>query len=230
MIMSGYMSNIQLTTWHDVEDFIDNNMSIKPSYFERAVQGNYPQDAFSKGQLASKAWMLSNLTPNIIVHLPIDCTIAILGCWIGSFVEPLLETTLASRIYGLDIDPGAVELAEKFNQKHVQNSWHFKGVVADVSKLTTCNMEFETGGELINVKPNVVINTSCEHMDTHWFETADSSQLVILQTNDSEGYDGHINTCKTLEEVKLKYPMTKIIYAGQLSLPAYTRFMLIGYK
>lgn len=228
--MSGYMSSIKLATWHDVEEFIDNNMSIKPSYFERAVQGNYPRDAFSKGQLASKAWMLSSLTPDITVHLPINCTAAILGCWIGSFVEPLLEVTLANRIYGLDIDPGAIELAEQFNQRHVQNRWNFKGVVADVGTLTTSDMEFETGGELIRIKPDIVINTSCEHMDTNWFETADSSQLVILQTNDSEGYDGHINTCKSLEEVKQKYPMRQIKYAGQLTLPAYTRFMLIGYK
>ena len=224
------MDSVKLETWHDVEDFIDDNLSIKPSYFERAVQGNYPKDAFSKGQLASKSWMLSALTPDITTYIPTNCTVAILGCWIGSFVEPLIDITLASRIYGLDMDPSAIELAEKFNQKHVQNNWLFKGVVADVSTLTTNSMDFETSGELIHVKPDVVVNTSCEHMDTHWFDTADSDQLIILQTNNSEGYDGHINTCSSLEEVKQKYPMTKIKYAGQLSLPAYTRFMLIGYK
>lgn len=223
------MNNIHLATWYDVENFIDNTMSIKPSYFERAIQGTYPLDAFSKGQLASKGWLLHELQK--IMPLPnTSTTVAILGCWIGSLVEPLIEVTTASRIYGLDLDPGAIELAEKFNQKHVQDSWRFKGVVADVSTLTTAEMEFETGGELINVRPDVVVNTSCEHMDTHWFETADSEQLIILQTNDSEGYDGHINTCANLDEVKQKYTMSKIKYAGQLSLPAYTRFMLIGYK
>ena len=229
--MTGYMNDtIHLLTWADVEDYIDSNWSIKPSYFERALQGNYPKDAFSKGQLASKAWLLSKIDNSIVSHLPFESVIAILGCWIGSFVEPLLESTLVSRIYGIDLDPSAIELAEKFNQKHVQNNWKFKGVVADVSSMETRNMEFETGGELISVKPSVIINTSCEHMDTHWFDTADSDQLIILQTNNSEGYEGHINTCKTIEEVKQKYPMTQIKYAGQLELPAYTRFMLIGYK
>ena len=228
MTTSGYMNNINLATWSEVEAFIDTAMSIKPSYFERAIQGNYPRDAFSKGQLASKGWLLQQL--NSVVTPKPDVTVAILGCWIGSLVDPLLDVTSANRIYGLDLDPSAIELAEKFNQQHVQNSWRFKGVVADVSTLVTSDMEFETGGELINVRPDVVVNTSCEHMDTHWFETADSDQLIILQTNDSEGYDGHINTCANLDEVKQKYPMSQIKYAGQLSLPAYTRFMLIGYK
>lgn len=224
------MNNIKLATWNDVEDFIDDNWSIKPSYFEKAVQGNYPRDAFSKGQLASKAWLLSNLSADVFVHLPLDSVVAILGCWIGTLVDPIIDLTLATRVYGIDIDPGAIELAERFNQKHVQADWTFKGVVADASGLNSSFMEFETGGELIGVKPNVIVNTSCEHMDTHWFDTADSSQLIILQTNDSAGYDGHINICKDLADVKTKYPMSTVLYAGQLQTPAYTRFMQIGYK
>ena len=224
------MSKIELRSWDEVVDFIDKNMSIKPSYFERTVQGNYPKDAFSKGQLASKAWLLSKLDYTIVNRLSFDSVIAILGCWVGSIVEPLVEITMASRVYGIDIDPAAIDLAEKFNQHLVQEGWRFKGVVADVSSLTTFDMEFETGGELIKVKPAVVINTSCEHMDNHWFETADPDQLIIMQTNDSDQYDGHINTCKTLSEVKKKYPMREVIYAGELKTPAYTRFMQIGYK
>lgn len=222
-------NSILLPTWNDVEHYIDNSsMRITPSYLERIVQGNYPLDAFSKGQLASKAWLLSELFR--IVPLKPHATVVILGSWIGSIVEFVHNGLIIDRIYGIDMDPHAIELSEQLNQKWVQDSWKYKGVVADVSVLTTNNMEFETGGELINVKPDVVVNTSCEHMDTHWFDTAGSDQLIILQTNNSEGYDGHINTCSSLDEVKEKYPMTKIKYAGQLSLPAYTRFMLIGYK
>ena len=231
MTMSGYMTDIiHLIDWDNVSEFADTNMNIKPSYFERAVQGNYPKDAFSKGQLASKAWLLSKFDNRIHSHLPLDCTIAILGCWIGSLVEPLLDQMFASRIYGIDIDPDAISLAEKFNQKLVQDSWRFKGVVADASALDTADMEFETGGELIRVKPNVIINTSCEHMDTHWFETADSDQLIVMQTNNSEGYTGHINTCADAREMKAKYPLSKVLYCGELHTPAYNRLMQIGYK
>jgi len=217
-------------TWNDVEKFIDDTWSIKPSYFEKAIQGNYPKDAFSKGQLASKVWLLSNLPKSHIDHLPLDLIIAILGCWIGTLVDPIIESTSASRVYGIDIDPNAIELAEKFNQHHVQDGWKFKGVVADASVLDTRLMEFETSGELISVKPNMIVNTSCEHMDTHWFDTAADDQLIIMQTNDSEGYDGHVNTCKTIEEMFSKYPMQKRMYAGTMKTPAYTRFMQIGYR
>ena len=226
------MSNIiNLNSWDEVEHYIDNSyLHIPPSYFERAVMDRrYPRDAFSKGQLASKSWLLQELSN--IKDLPEDMTIALLGCWNGAIVEPLLISTIKiKRIYGLDIDAQSIELAEKFNQKHVANSWKFKGVVADVSMLDCNHMEFETGGELIKVSPDCIINTSCEHMGTEWFESAGSDQLIIMQTNDSEEFDGHINVCYTAEEMQQKYPLSKTHFVGSLKTPSYTRHMQIGYK
>ena len=226
------MSNIiNLNTWNKVEEYIDNSyLYIPPSYFERAVMDRrYPRDAFSKGQLASKSWLLQELSN--IKELPEDMTIAILGCWIGAIVEPLLISDIPiERIYGLDIDAQSIELAEKFNQKHVANSWKFKGVVADASIIDCNHMEFETGGELIKVSPDCIINTSCEHMDTEWFESAGSNQLIVMQTNNSPEFEGHINPVANLKEMEIRYPLTKSMYSGQLKTPSYTRFMQIGYK
>jgi hypothetical protein len=226
------MSNIiNLNTWNEVEHYIDNSfLYIPPSYFERAVMDRrYPRDAFSKGQLASKSWLLKELSN--VKELPQDMTIAILGCWIGAIVEPLLISTMPiERIYGLDIDAQSIELAEKFNQKHVANSWKFKGVVADASIIDCNHMEFETGGELIKVSPDCIINTSCEHMDTEWFESAGSNQLIVMQTNNSPEFEGHINPVANLKEMETLYPLTKSMYSGQLKTPSYTRFMQIGYK
>jgi len=91
-------------------------------------------------------------------------------------------------------------------------------------------MQFETGGELIGVSPDIVINTSCEHMSNEWFETAGSKQLIVMQTNNSKEFDGHINVCYTIEEMSEKYPLSDIYYIGALKTPAYTRFMQIGFK
>ena len=99
-----------------------------------------------------------------------------------------------------------------------------------MSTLATNDMEFTTGGELIRVKPDCIINTSCEHMDTEWFESADDDQLIVMQTNNSEDFDGHINPCSDIEHMRIKYPLTKTHFVGQLVTPAYTRFMQIGYK
>jgi len=222
-----------LHDWRSVEQYLDSEhcyLTVTPTYLERAISPQYPRDAFSKGQLVSKAWLLEKLCCHGGLHPQQQHTVAILGCWIGSIVEPLMRHVNTQRIYGLDSDPAAVELAEQFNQQHVQNNWLFKGVVADVSMLNTSLMQFETGGELIETAPDIVINTSCEHMDTHWFDTASAEQLIVMQTNDSPHYDGHINVCASVEEMQLRYPMSNLLYAGELRTPAYTRLMQIGYR
>jgi hypothetical protein len=51
-----------------------------------------------------------------------------------------------------------------------------------------------------------------------------------MQTNDSEEFEGHINTCNSTGEMQDKYPLSQTFYVGELVTPAYTRYMQIGYK
>jgi hypothetical protein len=67
-------------------------------------------------------------------------------------------------------------------------------------------------------------------MSTLWYDSVDSDQLIIMQTNNSEEFEGHINTCESVESMQEKYPLAQTHYAGELITPAYTRFMQIGYK
>ena len=238
------MEQIELNNWDEVTEYLDKGAwKPTPSYFEHIVQhGNYyPKDAFSKGQLVCKSWLLQALYSVVLQDVKIkfplatkpalsNITVGILGSWIGTLVDPLHKTFNLERIYGIDLDPDAIEKSEKLNQRYVQREWKYKGVVADVSMLNCSNMQFETGGELITTKPNWIINTSCEHMDTGWFNTVSPTQLVIMQTNNSPNFDGHINPCLSINEMKQKYPMKDIRYTGSLTTPAYTRFMQIGYK
>jgi len=224
---------IKLNSWKEVTEYIDNGFwQPTPSYFEHIVQHNsyYPNHAFSKGQLASKSWLLEKLHKINWRHQPKSDIVVILGSWIGAMVEPLHKTFEIGRIYGIDTDAIAIEKSEKLNQKFVQDKWKYKGVVHDVDLLECDNMQFETSGELINCKPDWVINTSCEHMSTLWYDTVDNDQLIIMQTNNSEEFDGHINPCYTLDEMQEKYPLSKTLFVGALETPAYTRFMQIGYK
>jgi len=225
------METIKLNSWKEVTEYIDNGFwQPTPSYFEHIVQHNtyYPNHAFSKGQLASKSWLLKELH-HTYPKIP-NLTVAILGSWIGALVEPLHKSISIERIYGIDTDAEAIEKSEKLNRQFVQDSWKYKGVVHDVDLLDCSEMEFQTGGELINVKPDCIINTSCEHMSTLWYDSVDSDQLIVMQTNNSEEFEGHINTCESVEEMQLKYPLSETRYVGELITPAYTRYMQIGYK
>ena len=227
------IDTITLNTWKEVQQYNnDGFLQIPMSYFEHVVQhGNYyPKHAFSSGQLASKSWLLEKLHKVNWKHQPDKDVVAILGCWIGGLVDPLLRTFEIDRIYGIDTDADSIEKSEKLNRDHVHNNWRYKGVVHDADMLDCDDMQFQTSGELINVKPNWIINTSCEHMSTLWYDSVDSDQLIIMQTNNSPDFEGHINICETIDDMINKYPLTNTLYIGELITPAYTRYMQIGYK
>ena len=225
------MKSIKFNTWEEVTHYVEHGFLQVPNWmFEHIVQHNtyYPAHAFSKGQLASKSWLLDELYQ--LGALPFQPVIAILGCWIGS-LNPFLQQHFApDRVYGIDQDADSIQKSEKLNQQYVMKNWSYKGVVHDVDLLDCADMQFETGGELINTKPEWIINTSCEHMSTGWFDTVDPDQLIIMQTNNSTEFDGHINVCHTISEMQEKYPLSKTLYCGEMTTPAYTRYMQIGYK
>ncbi len=77
---------------------------------------------------------------------------------------------------------------------------------------------------------NMVINTSCEHMDNTWFEELPEGTFVVLHQNDYFENEQHSNCMKDLEDTKANYPMSEIYYEGTLDTHLYNRFMLIGRK
>lgn len=225
---------IKLKDWTAVLDYIDSNDYVIPmSTVEYIVQhaSILPKDAYSKGQLASKSWLLQSLN-EVLAKEPISIyTVGIVGVWIGTLVEPLIQKSHMpiERIYGFDLDPSAVELSEKLNNKYVSNNWQYKGVVADANMLDFSNLQFETGGELIDTSLDMIVNTSCEHMNMDWYNSISDDTLIVMQSNNSKDFDGHINTCESVSDMQSKYPM-KTLYVGELETPVYTRYMQIGFK
>ena len=180
--------NFEFKTWEEVSDYVDQHFKMPVSQWEHIVQNRntYPAHAFSKGQLASKAWLIQQLFYVRIEKLPAvnPDTLIVLGSWIGSLIDPLFQRfPHIGRTYGIDIDAESIAKSEKLNQKHVQNEWKYKGVVADVNNLSLNNCEFETGGELITVKPDWIINTSCEHIKDfkEWYSKIPKGKLIVLQ-------------------------------------------------
>ena len=90
-------------------------------------------------------------------------------------------------------------------------------------------------GDMTNRYPvtNIVINTSFEHITQEeydkWLSNMFTDQLLVLQSNNYE-IEEHVRIAKDLTEFKQQAKLSKIVYEGELDLPKYKRFMLIGYR
>ena len=85
-----------------------------------------------------------------------------------------------------------------------------------------CNVRSDAG---------VIINTSCEHITQEqydvWLSGMPYNSLLALQSNN---YDipEHVRISSDIEEFKTQCSLSRIIWAGELDLPLYKRFMVIG--
>lgn len=205
---------------------------LQPNFnqLHKIGQHRYPPTAFSLGQLASKVW-LSSVVYDQIGSVNLKRDIAYLGCWIGTLAPWLNIMFKPDRIFGFDINPETIEMADDYNNELVQDNWRFKGVVEDATIVDWKFPEFVVDGELItNFLPDMIVNTSSEHMSDEWFMSAHPDTLVIMQTNNYFAWtQEHVNCVDSMETMMKQYPMRNIVYAGEMVTPAYTRYMQIGY-
>ena len=234
--MTGLKTNslIEFTDWEQVADWATLNQHTMPSLFvnqiHKIAQGRYPTDAFTMGQMASKIWLTSEIYNRIGYLTGNTNNIAYLGCWLAPLASFLSSAFGSDRIYGFDSDPEAIAMADDFNSDYVKDNWRFKGVVSDINHLSWLTPEFVVDGELISdFVPDIIVNTSSEHMTDDWFLSAGSDTLVIMQTNNNPDLPGHINCVDSIETMQAQYPLSHTLYAGQMITPAYTRYMQIGY-
>jgi hypothetical protein len=174
-------------------------------------------DAFWSGQLKSKEWLIEALSMQFSVKDD-PVSIEIHGGWVGVLASMLFQSSIPiKRIYSLDIDPTCEPIATMMN-KGEEIQGRFQASTGDM-----CN--------LISFV-DVVINTSCEHITQEQYETwlgkRNDDQLLVLQSNNYI-IDEHIRPAKSLEEFKEQSHVT-VLWAGELVLPLYTRWMIIGTK
>jgi hypothetical protein len=169
-------------------------------------------DAFWQGQLKSKEWLITNLRKNVNKVVSID----IHGGWVGLLASMLFQSDIyVTSIRSIDIDPSCEPIANMMNKKE-EIAGMFRAVTADM-----CTIRSDT---------DVVINTSCEHITQDqydlWLSGMPYNSLLVLQSNDYD-ISEHVRTASSLEEFKQQCHI-KVLWAGQLELPLYTRFMVIG--
>jgi len=169
-------------------------------------------DAFWSGQLKSKEWLIENLSK----HIQVASSIEIHGGWVGVLASMLFQSGIPiKRIHSLDIDPTCEPIATMMN-KGEEIAGRFQASTGDM-----CN--------LISFV-DVVINTSCEHItqaqyDT-WLSKRTKDQLLVLQSNNYEIAE-HVRIATDLEAFKTQCDIN-VLWSGELQLPMYTRFMIVG--
>lgn len=232
---------------------IDDDTITIPTNMNKLIQrfeGKALTDAFSRGQLQSKLWlsdMVKQLeTPTgLLGELVYVC-----AGWYGVLPAILFERNNVQKILSFDIDPSTDNVADSLN-KEQQIDAKFKAFVADVHELGVNKMgnkrlptrhykyedmtNFTTTDSITEInKPTTIINTSCEHIEnfSDWWDTIPTGQLVIMQNNNFTEHDDDTvhNTVESLEEWCDMLNVSDVLYAGELELDLYTRYMVIGYK
>ncbi len=169
-------------------------------------------DAFWSGQLKSKEWLITNLRKNVSKVVSID----IHGGWVGVLASMLFQSDIyTTNIRSVDIDPTCEPIATMMNKKE-EMAGRFRAVTADM-----CSIRSDA---------DVIINTSCEHITQDQFDLWKTgmpyNSLLVLQSN-NYNIPEHVRIAESLEEFKQQCNID-VIWAGELELPLYKRFMVIG--
>jgi hypothetical protein len=225
----------------DVRTSISLFLNNPPALFEtlpRAIK-TFPdvdfRDAFSRGQISSKKWLVEEL-----VKLDINLgTVFLCAGWYGSLALLLFESGLKiEKIRSFDKDAECYKIADTINRPYVMSEWKFKAQTEDIHLINYLDghtyTTYRANGEASELydKPNTIVNTSCEHLTSFvlWYNLIPKGTLVALQTNDYYEIDDHINCVNDIDEFKKMAPLDNILYEGVLNLEKYNRFMLIGYR
>jgi len=172
-------------------------------------------DAFWRGQIQSKEWLIETLTH----HIPMKTdpvSIEIHGGWVGVLASMLFQSHIPiRRVVSLDIDPSCESVATMMNKIEEQDG-KFRAITEDM-----CN--------LISFV-DVVINTSCEHITQEQYETwlskRNKDQLLVLQSNNYKIAE-HVRIADSLAEF-IKQSHIDVVWSGSLKTQLYDRWMIIG--
>jgi len=169
-------------------------------------------DAFWSGQLKSKEWLITNLRKHVNKFVTVD----IHGGWVGVLASMLFQSDVpVLNIRSIDIDPTCEPIANNMN-KIEEMVGKFRAVTADMCAIRS--------------DADVVINTSCEHITQDqydlWLSGMPYNTLLVLQSN-NYNIPEHVRIANNLDEFKIQSKIN-VLWAGELELPLYKRFMIIG--
>ena len=195
-------------------------------------------NSLNENQQVSKEWLVEKL--NEYKHpfrnkLKKDrISIMLLGSWYGMLAYKLIEkfnVKKMDRIYCVDFDPKSKMIANRLFRK-IDNENLQKGILTIV-KYKEKDIKDLTKEEMHECE--IIINTSCEHLNQQTIydniEKCRSGSLIVLQSNNYDKIQEHINTVKNLQEFVSQYQSHLInIQMYEKDFIDYKRFMIIGIK
>jgi hypothetical protein len=228
--IKGYLSMLD-RQFLDDKIFRGINSFIKQEYNREQLN-----DAFSRSQIKSKIWLVEELC-KIQSHYS---NVVIMAGWYGQLKSIYNKKLSYLKMRNIELDKFACEVSDYiFNLSNLEQ-YKVKSVNADINKLTLHKNGYEW--EVENFKdhskfiekflPDLIINTSAEHMTEDWFHQLrfrelESNPIVVIQSNNLFDIPEHINCVYSIEHKK-KFPMKEVLYEGELQLKGYKRVMLIG--
>jgi len=178
---------------------------------------NNPDDAyrfsenFWPSQIESKKWLLEHVTP-------LDRSIVIFGGWYGVLAQFIAHKFPDAQIVTTDVDYGCKKVFDAidecyhdilFRQHDMQN------------------------GMPLNLRPDLVINTSSEHVTQEvydaWWNSIPTGTKYIVQGNNLENPE-HVRLADNIEEFLKINNIKEPEYAGMLKCGHFYRYMAVGYK
>lgn len=195
-------------------------------------------DAFSRSQIKSKFWLIKELAQ---IQKSYNNVLVMAG-WFGQ-IKSIYDSCLTyKKMRIIDLEQQNCELSDYvFNLSNLENH-KVKGIRTNINELILHKNGYEWTVE--NFKepeknysekflPNLIINTSAEHMTEEWFhqirfKQLESNPIVAIQSNNMFGIDEHVNCVHSIDHMKKKFPMKEVLYEGELQLKGYKRVMLIG--
>lgn len=169
-------------------------------------------DAFWMGQLRSKEWLIDCLDEHVHMASSID----IHGGWVGVLASMIFQSNIpVTTIRSIDIDPGCEGVATMMNKKEEMEG-RFRAITADM-----CTIRSDA---------DIIINTSCEHISQDqyelWLTGHPQNSLLVLQSNNFN-IEEHVRIANSLDEF-IDQCHINVEWAGELQLPKYKRWMVIG--
>lgn len=180
--------------------------------------------AFMSGQMRSKLWLAQQIewvATDQFRSRPID--LWVLGGWYCTlaFILSMREKVRLGQITSIDIDPAATAGALVLNE-----SLALEGKFAAI---THDALAVNYAGAL----PDIIVNSSVEHMPRDWFDRIPDGTMIAMQSNDMP-HDDHFFCHDSLDAFAADFPLRETLYRNSRRIRyqdwSFTRFMIIGRK